>query len=121
MRDPAIRVVLLPRDTNAKGSIFGGVILSHLDLAGMVEARKHAPKNFVTVSMNQVEFKEPVFMGDLVSFYSSTVKVGRTSVTVRVEVEAQRETDPSQNVAVTKAEIVYVAVDQAWKPIPIKD
>lgn len=120
MRDPAIRVILLPRDTNAHGSIFGGVILSHLDLAGVVEARKHAQKHFVTVCMRQVEFKAPVYMGDVVSFYTSTLKVGTTSVTVRVEVEAQRKDDPSQKVSVTEAEIVYVAVDDAGHPIPIK-
>src|SRR5262245_24325103 len=68
MRDPAIRVILLPRDTNAVGSIFGGAILSQLDLAGVVEARKHARKNFVTVCMRQVEFKQPVYVGDVVSF-----------------------------------------------------
>ena len=121
MLDPAIRVVLLPRDTNAQGSIFGGVILSQLDLAGLVEARKHAPRNFVTVSMNKVEFKQPVFVGDLVSFFTSTVKIGRTSVTVSVEVEAQRALDPSMKVSVTAAEIVYVAVDKTGKPIPIKE
>ena len=120
MRDPAIRVILLPRDTNAQGSIFGGVILSHLDLAGVVEARKHASKNYVTVCMRQVEFHEPVYTGDVVSFYSSTVKVGTTSVTVRVEVEAQRAKDPSQTVRVTEAEIVFVAVDKAGKPTPVK-
>lgn len=120
MRDPAIRVILLPRDTNAQGSIFGGVILSHLDLAGVVEARKQGAKYFVTACMRQVEFHEPVYKGDIVSFYSSTVKVGKTSVTIRVEVEAKRETDPSKIVRVTEAEIVYVAVDRDGKPTPVK-
>lgn len=120
MRDPAIRVILLPRDTNAHGSIFGGVILSQLDLAGVVEARKAGPRDFVTVLMRQVEFKQPVYVGDVVSFYTSTLKVGTTSVTVKVEVEAQREKDPAQKVAVTEAEIVYVAVDAQGKPTPIR-
>ncbi|HYF01366.1 MAG TPA: hotdog domain-containing protein [Planctomycetota bacterium] len=120
MRDPAIRVVLLPRDTNAQGSIFGGVILSHLDLAGAVEARKNGHRNFVTVLMRQVEFKQPVFTGDVVSFYTSTLKLGTTSVTVRVDVEAQRQSDPSRTVHVTEAEIVYVAVDAQGRPIPVK-
>ncbi len=119
MRDPAIRVILLPSDTNAQGSIFGGVILSHLDLAGVVEARKHAPRRFVTVAMREVVFKQPVFVGDVVSFYTSTVKVGTTSVTVRVEVEAERWKDPSQRVLVTEAEVVYVAVDEAGRPTPV--
>jgi acyl-CoA thioesterase YciA len=120
MRDPAIRVILLPRDTNAHGSIFGGVILSHLDLAGVVEARKAAQRNFVTVSMNQVVFKQPVYVGDVVSYYTSTVRIGTTSVTVKVEVEAQRERDPNQKVPVTEAEIVYVAVDDQGRPTPVR-
>lgn len=120
MRDPAIRVILLPRDTNAHGSIFGGVILSQLDLAGVVEARKAGHRNFVTVLMRQVEFKQPVYVGDVVSFYTSTLKIGTTSVTVKVEVEAQREKDPSQKVSVTEAEIVYVAVDDQGRPTPVR-
>ena len=121
MRDPAIRVVLLPRDTNGNGSIFGGVILSHLDLAAAVEAKKSGPtRNFVTRVIKQVEFKQPVFVGDLVSFYTSTLRVGTTSVTVKVEVEAQRFKDPSQKVAVTEAEVVYVAVDAQGHPTPVR-
>jgi acyl-CoA thioesterase YciA len=120
MRDPAIRVILLPRDTNANGSIFGGVILSHLDLAGVVEARKAGHRNFVTVLMRQVEFKAPVYVGDQVSFYTTTLKVGTTSVTVKVEVEAQRASDPAQRAAVTEAEIVYVAIDAQGRPTPVR-
>ena len=120
MRDPAIRVILLPRDTNAQGSIFGGVILSHLDLAGVVEARKHADKRFVTVAMKEVEFKKPVYVGDTVSFYTKTKRVGTTSVTVQVEVEAQRWDDPKKKVIVTSAEVVFVAVDANGKPVPVK-
>src|SRR5262245_15845464 len=118
MRDPAIRVVLLPKDTNAANSIFGGVILSHLDLAGVVEARKHTNKMFVTVAMKEVEFKEPVFVGDLVSFYTELVRIGTTSITVKVDVEAQRFKDPTKTVQVTQAEIVYVAVDDNRRPTP---
>jgi acyl-CoA thioesterase YciA len=119
-RDPAVRVILLPRDTNAHGSIFGGVILSHLDLAGVAEARKHGDRRFVTVAMKEVEFREPVFVGDTVSFYTKTKKVGTTSVTVEVEVEAQRWQDPKAQVLVTRAEIVYVAVDEQGRPTPIR-
>ena len=120
MRDPAIRVILLPRDTNAQGSIFGGVILSHLDLAGVVEARKHADKRFVTVAMKEVAFKKPVYVGDTVSFYTKTKRVGTTSVTVQVEVEAQRWDDPAKKVIVTSAEVVFVAVDEKGKPTPVR-
>jgi acyl-CoA thioesterase YciA len=120
MRDPAIRVILLPRDTNAQGSIFGGVILSHLDLAGVIEARKHADKRFVTVAMKEVKFLKPVYVGDTVSFYTKTKRVGTTSVTVQVVVEAQRWDDPKKKVTVTSAEVVFVAVDGAGKPTPIR-
>ncbi len=89
-RIPAIKVLLLPKDTNALGTIFGGVILSHIDLASAVEARKTAPHRYVTKAMNAVEFHAPVFVGDLVNFFTETVRVGRTSITVKVVVEAER-------------------------------
>lgn len=117
--EPAIQVILLPKDTNAAGVIFGGVILSHLDLAGTVEASKHGNHRFATVAMREVVFVAPVYVGDIVSFYTSTVKVGRTSVTVRVEVFARRRANVKEQVKVTEAEIVYVAVDEARRPVPI--
>ena len=83
-RIPAIKLVLLPKDTNAYGTIFGGVILSNIDLASAVEARKTAPLRYVTRAMREVEFHEPVYLGDVVSFYTETVRVGRTSFTVAV-------------------------------------
>jgi acyl-CoA thioesterase YciA len=116
----AIRVIMLPRDTNAQGTIFGGVILGHLDLAGFLEARRHGTHRFVTVAMKEVVFAAPVFVGDTVCFHTRTVRVGRTSVTVRVDVEAQRNDDPSRIVPVTHAEVVYVAVDADGRPIPVK-
>ncbi len=116
----AIRVSMLPRDTNPSGTIFGGVILSHLDLAGGIEARKHADKLFVTVAIRGVEFIAPVFVGDVVSFYTSTVKIGRTSVTVSIVVEAMRYRNRDEVVRVMEAEAVYVAVDETRKPIPIR-
>ena len=88
--DPAIRVLLLPKDTNAYGTIFGGVILSHIDLASAVQAHRVAAHRYVTRAMHAVEFHQPVLVGDLVSFYTETMRVGRTSVTVRVSVEAER-------------------------------
>lgn len=110
-RHLAIRVILLPKDTNAHGTIFGGVILSHIDLAGAVEARLHTEHKVVTVAMDAVEFRQPVYMGDLVSFYTRLVKKGNTSIRVAVEVEAARAVDQTRVVQVTVAEVVYVAVD----------
>ena len=117
---PAIRVVMMPCDTNPMGTIFGGLILSYIDQAGAVEARKHTDKTFATVAMHEVKFIAPVFVGDLVSFYTETLKIGTTSITVRVTVDAQRR-DAAQTVArVTHAEVVYVAVDGPGRPVPIK-
>ena len=110
--DPAIRITLLPRDTNSAGTIFGGVILSYIDMAGAIEAhRRTRMDRFVTVAMREVIFHKPVFVGDLVSFYSETLRVGTTSITVRVVVEAERVGSSSERVRVTEAEVVYVAVD----------
>lgn len=119
MRDPAIRVMLLPRDTNGHGTIFGGVLLSQIDLAGAVEARRHTRNRVVTVAMRAVEFHEPVFVGDVVSFYTRLVRAGNTSVTVHVEVEACRGDDPDRLVKVTEAEVVYVAVDNDGNKVPL--
>ena len=111
--DPAIRITMLPRDTNSQGTIFGGVILSYIDMAGAIEAHRHTGMDrFVTVAMREVIFHQPVFVGDLVSFYSETVKVGTTSITTRVVVEAERYGEPGQKARVTEAEVVYVAVDK---------
>jgi acyl-CoA thioesterase YciA len=119
-RVPAIKVLLLPKDTNALGTIFGGVILSHIDLASAVEARKTGAERLVTKAMREVEFHAPVFLGDIVSFYAETVRVGRTSVTVRVLVEAERwGSGRGEAVKVTEAEVVLVAVDQEGRPTPI--
>ena len=121
-REPAIRVLLLPKDTNAYGTIFGGVILSHIDLASAVAAQRIAPRRYVTRAMNAVEFHEPVLVGDLVSFYAETVRVGRTSVTVRVSVEAERwgaAPSGSRLVQVTEAEVVLVAVGADGRPTPV--
>lgn len=119
--DPAIRVVLMPKDTNAHGTIFGGVILSHIDIAAAIEVRKYTPKKIVTKAMHEVVFVAPVFVGDIVSFYTSLVKIGRTSITVKVVVEAERVNYPNERALVTEAEVVYVAIDEERKPIPIRD
>ena len=110
--DPAIRIAMLPRDTNSQGTIFGGVILSYIDMAGAIEAHRHTGMDrFVTVAMREIIFHAPVFVGDLVSFYSETAKIGTTSITVRVVVEAERYGGPAERVRVTEAEVIYVAVD----------
>jgi len=116
---PAIRVVMMPRDANYLGTIFGGVIMSYLDLAGVVEAQQYSDHKLVTVSMREVNFIAPVFVGDLVSFYTETLRIGRTSLTVRVTVDAMRAKLPHETVRVTHAEIVYVAIDEAGKPVPV--
>jgi acyl-CoA thioesterase YciA len=121
-RIPAIKVILLPKDTNALGTIFGGVILSHIDLASAVEARKVARHRYVTKAMREVEFHEPVFLGDIVNFFTETVRVGRTSITVKVTVEAERwGAGEGERVMVTQAEVVLVAVDEQGRPTPVRE
>ena len=126
-RVPAIKVLLLPKDTNAYGTIFGGVILSNIDLASAVQARTVAPHRYVTKAMREVEFHEPVFLGDIVSFFTETIRLGRTSITVRVSVEAERwgAVTPggaavAERIKVTEAEVVLVAVNSEGRPVPIR-
>jgi acyl-CoA thioesterase YciA len=119
-RDAAIRLTMMPRDTNAHGTVFGGIILSYIDVAGGVESIRHTRHNrFVTVAMKEVRFHEPVFIGDLVSFYARTVKVGNTSITVHVDVEAERFGTPGVIVKVTEAEVIFVAVDETGTKVAI--
>ena len=111
---------MMPRDTNAHGTVFGGIILSYIDVAGSVEAVRHTRhERFVTVAMKEVIFHEPVYMGDLVSFYAETLKVGRTSITVHVVVEAERFGNQGQRVKVTEAEVIYVAINQFREKVVI--
>ncbi|MGH9897247.1 MAG: acyl-CoA thioesterase [Pyrinomonadaceae bacterium] len=118
--DPAIRIALLPRDTNQQGTVFGGVILSYIDMAGAIEAHRYTRMpRFVTVAMREVIFHEPVFVGDLVSFYTETLRVGTTSITIQVIVEAERLDTTHNSVRVTEAEVVYVAVDEFRRKIKI--
>ena len=121
-RDPMIQITLLPRDTNSQGTIFGGVILSYIDTAGAIEAHRHTHmQRFVTVAMKEVIFHKPVFVGDLVSFYCETLRVGTTSITVRVVVEVERlGKSESERVRVTEAEVIYVAVNEKGEKIPIE-
>lgn len=112
-----LRIVTMPRDTNHYGTIFGGVILSYIDQAGFVEARRHGVHRWVTAALDRVEFKAPVHVGDIVNFYTRTAKTGTKSVTVAVEVEAERSNSP-QPVPVTSATLTMVAIDAAGTPIP---
>ena len=117
--EPAIRVLMMPRDTNAHGTIFGGVILSYIDQAGAIEARRQGLQLMVTVSMDKVVFHEPVQVGDLVSFWTETVRIGTTSITTKVTVESIRAGDPSRRVTVTEAQVVYVNIGEDRRPQPI--
>lgn len=118
-RQPSLRVMMMPRDTNAHGTIFGGVILSHIDQAAVIAARRYPPHRFVTVAMDKVEFKQPVFVGDVLSFNARIVRKGRTSLTIHVAVEAERFKDPSEIVSVTEATLVCVAIDENRRPVPL--
>jgi acyl-CoA thioesterase YciA len=117
--EPAIRVLMMPRDTNAHGTIFGGVILSYIDQAGAIEARRQGLQFMVTVSMDRVVFHEPVYVGDLVSFWTETLRIGTTSITTKVTVEAIRTGNPNKRVTVTEAQVVYVNLGEDRKPKPI--
>jgi acyl-CoA thioesterase YciA len=118
--EPAIRVLMMPRDTNAHGTIFGGVILSYIDQAGAIEARRQGLGAMVTVSMDKIVFHEPVFVGDLVSFWTETLRIGNTSITTKVVVEAIRAGDPTKRVTVTEAQVVYVHIGDDRKPKTIE-
>jgi len=118
-RQPALRQVMMPRDTNAVGTIFGGVILSMIDLAAAVHAHSYHPGKIVTVAFDQVEFKHPVFVGDLVSLFCSTSRLGTTSIEVQVSVWALRASDRDVHAHVTEGKVTFVAVDEEGKPTPI--
>lgn len=113
---PAIRLVMFPKDTNPWGSIFGGVILSNIDIAASVATRAITHHRTVTVCMKEVVFKQPVKVGDILTFWTDVVKVGRTSVTIRVKVEAERH---GETIPVTEGEVVFVSVDDQDRPIPL--
>ena len=117
---PVLRIIPMPADTNAHGTIFGGVILSYIDQAGAFAARAFGAPKVVTVSMKEVQFRQPVYVGDIVSFYTDVERLGNTSITVRVTVRAERYRSPGSDVLVTDAEVVYVGVDENFNKVPIR-
>jgi acyl-CoA thioesterase YciA len=115
-KEPALRLVPMPADANYTGDIFGGWIMAQVDIAGSIPAIRAAKGRVATVAVNSFQFKQPVLVGDLVSFYAEVVRIGRTSITVDVEVYAQRRPDEVICVKVTEARLTYVAVDSQRNP-----
>ena len=118
-KDPILRVVPMPADANQHGDIFGGWIMAQVDIAGSVLAARHARGRVVTVAVNEFQFKQPVFIGDVLSFYCEIVRVGNTSITVNAEVYAQRNPSDLETVKVTEATLTYVAMGPDRKPRPV--
>ena len=118
-KEPVLRVMPMPADANHHGDIFGGWIMAQVDLAGGILAGRHARGRVATVAVNAFQFKQPVQIGDLLSFYAEIVRVGNTSITVNVEVYAERGRTDTRIVKVTEATLTYVAIDRAGRPRPI--
>jgi len=118
-REPVLRVMPLPADVNANGDIFGGWIMAQVDLAGAVLPSRVAKGRIATVAVNQFIFKQPVSLGDLLSFYARITRIGHTSISVHVEVYAERNPADLQVVKVTEADLTYVAIDAKGQPRPV--
>ncbi len=118
-REPSTRLLAMPADTNASGDIFGGWIMAQVDIAGAVAAYRRAQGRVATVAVHSFQFHRPVFVGDLVSCYAEIIKVGTTSLTVHVDVFAERDRGNHECVRVTEADLVYVAVDDQRRPRPV--
>ncbi len=118
-REPTLRVVAMPSDANYAGDIFGGWLMGQVDVAGSIPALHRAKGRVSTVAVNSFVFKQPVFVGDVVSFYAEIIKVGNTSITVDVAVYAQRDPAKPSCVKVTEATLTYVAVDDERRPRPV--
>src|ERR1700693_2410060 len=118
-KEPVLRMVPMPADANQHGDIFGGWIMAQVDVAGGVLAARHARGRVVTVAVNEFQFKQPVFIGDVLSFYGEIVRVGNTSITVNVEVYAQRNPSDVETVKVTEATLTYVAMGPDRRPRPV--
>jgi acyl-CoA thioesterase YciA len=117
---PAIRVLAMPTDTNASGDIFGGWLMSQVDIAGSIEAFRRARGRIVTVAVNEFRFLQPVYVGDLISLYSRVIKIGTTSIRIHVTAFAERNRGKDERHKVAEAEITYVAIDENRQPRPIK-
>ncbi len=118
MSDPAIRVVAMPKDANPDGDVFGGWLLSQMDIAGYIPARKYAQMRLVTVAMDNINFHHPVLVGDCLECYSFIEKIGRTSIRVKVEAYVDRFSG-GEKLKVTEGNFVYVAIDQNRRPAPV--
>jgi len=117
---PTTRVLAMPADTNAAGDIFGGWIMSQVDIAASIAAHRYAGTRAVTVAVNSFQFRKPVYVGDLISCYASVKKVGNTSITVFVEVYAERDRQQVEVVKVTEATLTFVAIDENGKPQAVR-
>lgn len=120
-KQPVVKVVAMPKDTNPGGSIFGGWIMSQIDIAAAIPALERAKGRVATVAVNSMEFHEPVFVGDVISCYAEIIKTGGTSITVKVDVYAERNPSNKITVKVTEAELTYVALDENRRPRTIPD
>ena len=118
-KELVLKVIPMPADSNANGDIFGGWVMAQVDLAGSVLPARHTQGRMATVAVKEFIFKQPVRVGDILSFYSEVTRIGRTSVTVQVEVFAERFQSQGQYVKVTEASLTYVAIDDAGRPRPI--
>ena len=118
-KELVLKVIPMPGDCNANGDIFGGWVMAQVDLAGSVIPARHAQGRMATVAVNEFVFKQPVRVGDILSFFASLTRIGRTSITVQVEVYAERFQAQGQYIKVTEASLTYVAIDDSGKPRPI--
>ena len=115
-KDLAIRVMAVPADTNAAGDIFGGWLFSQVDIAASIIARRRAGGRVVTVAVDSFHFRQPVFVGDLISCYATITRIGRTSMTIKVKAFAERQQETHEVILVTEADLTYVAVDENRRP-----
>ena len=117
-RELVVRVVAMPADTNPDGDMFGGWVMSQMDLGAWIQARKHTRHRVVTVAVENLVFHKPVFVGDCLLVYATTTRVGRTSVTVDLDVQVERKEGRDVE-RVTEGRFIFVAIDGAWKPVPL--
>jgi acyl-CoA thioesterase YciA len=118
-KELVLKVIPMPADVNANGDVFGGWVMAQVDLAGSVIPARYTQGRMATVAVNEFIFKQPVRVGDILSFYSGVTRIGRTSITVKVEVYAERFRSQGQYLKVTEALVTYVAIDEAGKPRPV--